>query len=55
VEDLRGAILTFSTSSPGELGERVEEMLRDVEKRLLPLGNASAVHEVVVSTAQVAR
>jgi len=34
---------------------RVEEMLRDVEKRLLPLSNAGAVHEVVVSTAQVAR
>ena len=55
VKDLARRILTFSTSSPGELGHRVEEMLRDVEKRLLPLSNAGAVHEFVVSTAQVAR
>jgi hypothetical protein len=55
VKDLARRILTFSTSSPGELGDKVEEMLRDVERRLLPLSNAGAVHEVVVSTAQVAR
>jgi hypothetical protein len=55
VKDLARRILTFSTSSPGVLGDRVEEMLRDVEKRLLPLSNAGAVHEVVVSTAQMAR
>ena len=55
VKDLARRILTFSTSSPAALGEKVEEMLRDVEKRLLPLSNAGAIHEVVVSTAQVAR
>jgi hypothetical protein len=37
------------------LGDKVEEMLRDVEKRLLPFSDAGGVHEVVVSTAQVAR
>ena len=55
VKDLARRILTFSTSSPGELGDKVGDMLRDVERRLLPLSNAGAVHEVVVSTAQVAR
>ena len=52
VKDLTRRILTFSTSSPGVLGDEVEEMLRDVEKRLLPLSNAGRVHEVVMSTAQ---
>lgn len=55
VMDLARRILTFSTSSPGVLGDKAEEMLRDVEKRLLPFSNAGGVHEVVVSTAQVAR
>ena len=55
MKDLTRRILTFSTSSPAVLGDRVEEMLRDVEKRLLPFSNAGAVHEVVVSTAQAAR
>jgi hypothetical protein len=53
--DLARRILTFSTSSPAALGDRVEDMLRDVERRLLPFSNTGAVHEVVVSTAQVAR
>lgn len=55
VDDLARRILTFSTSSPEVLGDKMEAMLRDVEARLLPMSNAGVVHEVVVSIAQVAR
>jgi hypothetical protein len=55
VDDLARRILTFSSSSTAVLGDKVEAMLQDVEKRLLPFGNAGMLDEVVVSTAQVAR
>src|SRR5262249_32002921 len=55
VEDLARRMLTFSTSSPGVLGDKIEAMLRDVESRLLPMSDSGTFGEVVVSTAQVAR
>jgi len=55
VEDLARRMLTFSSSSPGVLGDKVEAMFRDVESRLLPMSDAGLLNEVVVSTAQVAR
>jgi hypothetical protein len=47
-------VLTFSSSSPAVLGDKVEAMLRDVEQRLLPLSCEGSIAEVVVSTAQLA-
>jgi SAM-dependent methyltransferase len=55
VSDLARRVLTFSSSSPAVLGNKVEPMLRDVEQRLLPLSRERSVTEVVVSTAQVAK
>jgi SAM-dependent methyltransferase len=55
VSDLARRVLTFSSSSPAVLGNKVEAMLRDVEQRLLPLSREGFLTEVVVSTAQVAK
>jgi len=55
VSDLARRVLTFSSSSPAVLGNKVEPMLRDVQQRLLPLSCEGSVTEVVVSTAQVAK
>jgi SAM-dependent methyltransferase len=55
VRDLARRVLTFSSSSPGVLGDKVEAMLRDVEQRLLPLSRDGSITEVVVAAAQVAR
>jgi hypothetical protein len=55
VEDLARRMLTFSTSSPGVLGDKVDAMLRDIETRLIPMSDSGTLREVVVSTAQVAR
>jgi hypothetical protein len=55
VRDLARRVLTFSSSSPGVLGDKAEPMLRDVERRLLPLSCEGFLTEVVVSTAQVAK
>ena len=55
VEQLARRMLTFSSSSPAVLGDKVEDMLRDVEQRLLPFSHSGALDEVVVSTAQIAR
>ncbi|MDB5608205.1 MAG: class SAM-dependent methyltransferase [Bradyrhizobium sp.] len=46
-------VLTFSTSSPAVLGDRVEAMLRDVEARLMPFSHEGRLTEIVVSTAKV--
>jgi len=54
LHDLARRVLTFSSSSPGVLGDRTEAMLRDVERRLLPLSRDGSVTEVVVAAAQVA-
>jgi hypothetical protein len=55
VSDLARRVLTFSSSSPAVLGNKAEPMLRDVERRLLPLSCEGFLTEVVVSTAQVAK
>jgi len=55
VSDLARRVLTFSSSSPAVLGNKVEPMLRDVQQRLLPLSCEGSVTEVVVSTAQAAK
>ncbi|WJR80259.1 class I SAM-dependent methyltransferase [Bradyrhizobium sp. NP1] len=55
VRDLARRVLTFSTSSPDMLGDRVEAMLDDVEQRMRPLSRDGVITEVFVATAQVAR
>ncbi|WP_027578254.1 class I SAM-dependent methyltransferase [Bradyrhizobium sp. Ai1a-2] len=55
VADLAQRMLTFSSSSPAALGEKVEPMLRDVEARLMPLSRDGVLTEFVVSTAKIAR
>jgi 2-polyprenyl-3-methyl-5-hydroxy-6-metoxy-1,4-benzoquinol methylase len=55
VLDLTQRMLTFSPSSPDAVGDGVEEMLRDVETRLLPFARDGVITEVLVSVADVAR
>jgi ubiquinone/menaquinone biosynthesis C-methylase UbiE len=55
VSDLAQRVLTFSSSSPEVLADRVEPMLRDVEERLSPHSRGGCLTEIIVSTAQVAR
>jgi hypothetical protein len=55
VADLAQRILTFSSSSPAVLGEKIEPMLRDVEARLMPMSRDGVLTEYVVSTAEIAR
>jgi ubiquinone/menaquinone biosynthesis C-methylase UbiE len=55
VSDLARRVLTFSSSSPAVLGKKAEPMLRDVERRLLPLSSEGLLTEVVVSTAELAK
>jgi SAM-dependent methyltransferase len=55
VADLARRMLTFSSSSPAALGEKVEPMLLDVEARLMPMSRAGVLTEFVVSTAEIAR
>jgi ubiquinone/menaquinone biosynthesis C-methylase UbiE len=55
VNDLARRVLTFSSSSPAVLGNKTEPMLRDVERRLLPLSCEGFLTEVVVSIAQLAK
>jgi ubiquinone/menaquinone biosynthesis C-methylase UbiE len=55
VDDLARRVLTYSSSSPEVLGDRVEAMLRDMKQRLLPLSRNGVVMEAFVSVAQVAK
>ena len=55
VRDLARRVLTFSSSSPDVLGDRVEAMLCDVEQRLLPLSRQGWITEIVAATAQEVR
>jgi SAM-dependent methyltransferase len=55
VRDLARRVLTFSSSSPDVMGDRVEAMLRDVEQRLRPFSRDDSITEAVVTTAQVAQ
>jgi SAM-dependent methyltransferase len=52
VRDLARRVLTFSSSSPDVVGDRVEAMLRDVEQRLLPSSRDGWITEIVATTAQ---
>ncbi|WP_213774106.1 class I SAM-dependent methyltransferase [Bradyrhizobium sp. dw_78] len=53
VSDLARRVLTFSTSSPEILGDKVDAMLHDVEARLMPFSREGKLAEIVVSTAKV--
>jgi SAM-dependent methyltransferase len=55
VIDLARRILTFSSSSPAALGDKVDAMLADIEARLQPFSEDGVLTEVVASTAQIAR
>ncbi len=55
LRDLARRVMTFSSSSPGVLGDRAEAMVRDVEQRLFPFSRDGFVSEVVVAMAQVVR
>jgi hypothetical protein len=53
VRDLARRVLTFSSSSPEVLGDRVETMLADVEQRLLPFSKDGVITEALAALAQV--
>ena len=53
LRDLARRVLTYSSSSPQVLGDRVDAMLCDVEARLAAFSRQGAVTEVVASIAQV--
>jgi SAM-dependent methyltransferase len=53
VRDLARRVLTFSSSSPDALGDKVDAMLADVEQRLAPFGRDGVITEALVSAAQV--
>jgi SAM-dependent methyltransferase len=55
VAELAQRMLTFSSSSPAVLADKVDAMLGDVEQRLLPFSDGGRLREIVVSTAQVVR
>ena len=55
LHNLARRVMTFSSSSPGVLGDQAEAMVRDVEKRLFPLSRDGFVNEIVVAMAQVVR
>ena len=53
VRDLARRVLTFSSTSPDALGDKVEAMLADVEQRLLPFSRDGIITEAFVASAQV--
>jgi SAM-dependent methyltransferase len=55
VEDLAWRVLTFSSSSPAALGDRIDAMLTDVKARLAPFSRNGILTETLVSVADVAR
>jgi SAM-dependent methyltransferase len=55
IGDLARRVLTYSSSSPAALGNKVDAMLADVEAQLAPFSRDRRVTEVVLSTAQVVR
>jgi hypothetical protein len=55
VSDLAQRMLTFSSSSPAALGDRVDAMLADVEARLSPFARDGLLTERLVSAAQIVR
>ena len=55
INDLAQRVLTFSSSSPAALGDKVDAMLADVEARLSPLSHSGRVTEILVSAADIIR
>jgi SAM-dependent methyltransferase len=55
VHDLARRVLTFSSSSPEALGDKMEAMLGDVEARLVPFSRDGLVTETMVAVAQIVR
>jgi SAM-dependent methyltransferase len=55
VHDLARRVLTFSSSSPEALGDKVEAMLAEVKARLVPFSRNGIVTETLVSVAQIVR
>ena len=53
LRDLARRVLTYSSSSPQVLGDRVDAMLCDVEARLAAFSRQGAVTEAVASIAQL--
>ncbi|HLG80544.1 MAG TPA: class I SAM-dependent methyltransferase [Bradyrhizobium sp.] len=53
VRDLARRVLTFSSSSPEVLGDKVDAMLADVEQRLLPFARDGVITEAFAAVAQV--
>jgi SAM-dependent methyltransferase len=53
--NLAWRVLTFSSSSPAALGDRVDAMLADMEGRLRPFSRDGVLTETVVATAGIAR
>jgi SAM-dependent methyltransferase len=51
--DLAQRVLTFSSSSPAILGDKADDMLRDVEQRLMPFSENGMLSETVIATAKV--
>jgi SAM-dependent methyltransferase len=54
-KDLAWRVLTFSSSSPAALGDKVDAVLADIEARLMPFSRDGVLTETLVSTAGVAR
>jgi ubiquinone/menaquinone biosynthesis C-methylase UbiE len=55
VSDLAQRVLTFSSSSPAALGDKMDAMLTNVEVRLSPFGHSGNVTETLVSAADIIR
>ena len=53
VRDLARRVLTFSSSSPEALGDKVEAMLHDVEARLASFSHDGVITEALTSVAQI--
>jgi SAM-dependent methyltransferase len=55
VGDLAQRVLTFSSSSPAVVGDKVEALLADVEAKLVPFSHDGRVREVFVAAAQLVK
>ena len=55
VWELASCMLSFSSSSPAILGDRIEEMLDGVRAAMLPVSNNGAITEVVETWATIVR
>lgn len=48
-------MLTFSSSSPAALGDKVDAALADVETRQMPFGRDGQITETLISAADILR